>query len=269
MTLIDIIRIFVPSKLRITLGVWSINLASHYWVTLKAYLTILHGKPPINMGLTKTQCYYDYRGHRIFAPKNAAGVFLEIFQDCTYEQVWQPQPGDTVIDVGAYVGMFTVKASDAVGQSGRVIGIEPCPETFKTLRQNSKHCHNVRLVKKAIMSQTGRGKLYYSKSAAANSMVTQWGKYVEVDTITLDELVKSLGLGKVDFIKMDAEGAELDVLKGATGTLKRGTRLVIAAYHTTEDGKREINAVANYLKSVGYKVIYKKGLRSYIHAEKG
>jgi len=268
MALADVIRKVIPHKLRISVGVWAINMASHNWSLLKAYLTILHGKPPGNMGLVGGHCYYDYDGRRILAPKNAAGVFLEIFQDEVYEQVWKLNPGDVVLDIGAYVGMFTVKASLAVGNKGKVVAIEPSPDNYAILIGNCVSLDNVTLVQKAIMAKNGTGKLYYSKSAAANSLVVKWKKYIEVETITLDDLVAELKLDRIDLIKIDAEGAELDVLKGAQKVLARGTRLVIAAYHTTPNGESEIFQVVETLRKANYDGICNQGLRSYVYAEK-
>ena len=268
MPLVDAIRKVVPRKLGITVGVWAINQASRNWPMLKWYLIILHGKPPENMGLVNGYCYYDYGERRILAPRNAAGVFLEIFQDEVYERVWWPGEGDVVLDIGAYVGMFTVKAARLVGTTGKVIAIEPSPENYELLARNCEELHNVILVKKAVMSTNGMGRLYYSKSAAANSLVTRWKEYVEVQTITLDDLVEELGLDKVDIIKVDAEGAEIDVLKGARKVLAKGTRLVIAAYHTAPNGKAEIAQVVTALHAADYRATRVRGLRSYIYAEK-
>lgn len=268
MTLVDVIRKVVPRKLAISVGVWAIHQASRNWVVLKWYLTILHGTLPKNMGLANGYCYYDYEERRILAPRNAAGVFLEIFQDEVYERVWKPKEGDVVLDIGAYVGMFTVKAAKLVGETGKVIAIEPSPENYELLAQNCEGLDNVVLVKKAIMSWTGPGRLYYSKSAAANSLVTRWKRHIEVETITLDSLIEELGLDKVDIIKIDAEGAELEVLTGAYKALAKGTRLVIAAYHTAPNGKAEIAQVDAALRRVNYRVIQCRGLRSYLHAEK-
>lgn len=268
MTLVEVIRKVVPRKLAIPVGVWAIEQASRNWVLLKWYLTILHGKPPENMGLDNGYCYYDYGERRILAPQNAAGVFLEIFQDEVYEQVWKLKPGDVVLDIGAYVGMFTVKAASLVGATGRVIAIEPSPENYELLVRNCEGLSNVALVKKAIMSTTGTGRLYYSRSAAANSLVTHWKRHVEVETTTLDDLVQGLGLDKVDFIKVDAEGAEIDVLKGAQSVLAKGVKLVIAAYHTAPNGEAEVAQVAMLLREAGYKVMHNRGLRSYIYARK-
>ena len=165
--------------------------------------------------------------------------------------------------------MFSIKASEMVGPQGIVVAVEPSPETFMLLKKNVESCPNIHLAKYAIMDKEGTEKLYYSKAAAANSLILKRSdRYVEVSAITLDQLMDKLHLSRADFIKIDAEGAELNVLKGATETLRKGTRLVIAAYHTTENGEQEIGKVEEYLYSAGYTTQYAKGLRSYISAEK-
>jgi len=268
MAVVDVVRKIVPRGLGIAVGVWAINQASRNWTMLKWYLTILHGRPPANMGLDNGYCYYDYGGRRIVAPCNAAGVFLEIFQDEVYERIWKPKPRDVVLDIGAYVGMFTVKAARLVGATGKVIAVEPSPENYNLLEQNCEGLGNVALFKGAIMSTSGRGRLYYSRSAAANSLVIRAKRYVEVETIALDELASEFGIDKVDFIKLDAEGAELEVLVGAQKVLERGVRLAIAAYHTTAEGQQELGEIRRFLHSSHYTVVESKGLRSYIYAEK-
>lgn len=267
MALVDLIRKVIPHKVAVAVGVWSIDQASKNWILLRTYLTVLHGTFPENMGLVKGYSYYDYKGRRILAPRNAAGVFLEIFQDEVYEQVWRPKPGDIVLDIGAYVGMFTVKASRLVGDKGKVIAVEPSPQNYELLEKNCEGLNNVILVKKAIMSKTGTGKLYYAKSTASNSLIIRGERYVEVRTIKLDDLMIDLGLDKVDIIKIDAEGAEIDVLQGGQVVLANGTRLAIAAYHTAPNGKAEIAQVTSLLQEADYKVARIRGLRSYLYAE--
>lgn len=269
MTVADVIRIFVPSNLRIAVGLKAISLASHNETTLKIFLAMLYGTLPGKIGLTKTHSYYNHNGHHIIAEKHGAGAFLEIFQSEVYERIYKPQANDVVVDIGAYVGMFTVKASDAVGKNGLVIAVEPSPENYELLRANTKDCENVKLVNVAIMDKEGEGKLYYSEAAAANSLIlNRSGKYVTVKTMTLDKLVDTLQIKKVDYIKIDAEGAELEVLAGATEVLAKGTKIVIVAYHTTANGEAEIDRVIEFLVKAGYTVTMAKGLRSYVHAEK-
>lgn len=267
--IVNILRLLVPAKARIVVGVWLINRMSCCWPLLYAYLRIMHGKVPRGMGLQGNHCYMDYYGRRILAPKNTAGVFLEIFQDKVYEQVWSPQPGDTVLDIGAYVGMFAVKASHIVGSGGEVIAIEPCHSTFSQLEENCSNLENISLVNKAVMDYEGDGRLYSSASAAANSMMVEQTNYEVVKVDTVDSILAGLGIDHIDFVKMDAEGSELAVLKGAARLLENGTKLAIAAYHTVPYSGSQVDAIERYLRGIGYSVTKKKGLRSYLYARKG
>jgi FkbM family methyltransferase len=137
-------------------------------------------------------------------------------------------PGYTVFDIGANFGVFTKLFSRLVGPQGLVIAFEPVPQTFRTLATGVQRLHlrNVQAVNKAVSDQVGTalmrvpqyagGKgenLYESRIiSAANSQDA-----FSVDTITVD----SLQISRVDFIKIDVEGHELEVLRGSVETLKR------------------------------------------------
>lgn len=265
----QVLRRVMPDRVRTAVGTWMLNLASRRWPMLKAYLTALRGKIPEDMWRMGEYCVYSHDGRRIYAPWNAAMVFLEIFEDEVYEQVWRPGLGEVVLDIGAYVGMFTVKASLAVGDAGKVIAVEPHPRYYGLLISNCHGLGNVETVKKAVAAEYGRcRRLYSARAAGADTLVGGTSEYIEVGTITLDELVSELGLSRLDFIKLDAEGAELNVLKGGKETLKKGTRLAIAIYHTSEDGRRSLECVTALLEDAGYRMTVNRGLRSYVYAEK-
>jgi len=87
-------------------------------------------------------------------------------------------------------------------------------------------------------------------------------RYIEVRAIRLDELVAELGLERVDFVKIDAEGAELEILKGAVNTLARYSPFVVmSAYHMPLDPIR----LAKFLRKMGYVHAL---IRSHLHALK-
>jgi hypothetical protein len=68
-----------------------------------------------------------------------------------------------------------------------------------------------------------------------------------------------------DFVKIDAEGSELEILKGAEGVIKTGTKFAIACYHDLPEGGNELNSVVNFLKDRGYKITI---IHKYVFAEK-
>jgi len=181
---------------------------------------------------------------------------------------FKPQKGDIFIDVGAYVGVFTLEGAQAVGETGSVIAVEPEPRNRDLLLKNiqANGIKNVTLVTKAIGDEKGKAKLYLSSHSASHSISQRVGdNYIEVDVDTLDNLVSELGLKRVDFIKIDAEGSELEVLKGAGNILGYpNVRLAIEATHTLANGEPEFPEVLAYLKAIGAKTLVKG---DYIFAE--
>jgi FkbM family methyltransferase len=256
----------IPDRIRTPVGVWLINMVSRHWVFLWTYLTLIRGKPPKNMGLQNGYCYYDYHGRRILAPWNAAQVFIEIFEDEVYEKLWQPAIGDVILDVGAYVGMFTTKMS--LGGC-KVYAIEPSPGSFRIMYDNCLGLKDCTLIRKAIMSQSGIERLYQTKSAGADNLIKPQEVWVDVEATTLDNLVESLHLDRLDYVKLDVEGAELEALAGAGDILKRGVKWIIAVYHSNTDDKANLRKVIQVFTKHSYRIVMFKGLRSYLYAEPG
>lgn len=94
--------------------------------------------------------------------------------------------------------------------------------------------------------------------------------YIEIETDCLDNMIVGLGLERVDFIKIDVEGAELETLRGATRTLASpGVEVTIAAYHSSPDGQPELSSILYYLASRAFQAqIYEKNDCPYVYATK-
>ena len=134
------------------------------------------------------------------------------------------KPGDIVIDCGAHVGVFVAKAL-SLGAS-KVIAVEPQPRNLECLRRNfGAELADGRLVlaPKAVWSSEGTMNMNFNAfNPAASSLVVPGGAgEIEVQLTTIDLLVAELGLSRVDFIKLDIEGAEREALKGASDTIER------------------------------------------------
>jgi FkbM family methyltransferase len=141
-------------------------------------------------------------------------------------------PDGTFIDIGAHIGYYSVKAAAVLGPNGRVVSIEPNPVTLGTLRANVGQakggkisvqpvaCSDREAVLKfyaAPRQNTGESSLS-SKNAGQEGAIA--GTY-EVRARPLDDIAAELGLTRVDVVKIDVEGAEMLVLKGAKSTLAR------------------------------------------------
>jgi len=137
-----------------------------------------------------------------------------------------------LIDVGAHIGSMTLRAAKRVS-SGTVVAVEPNPITARRLRENiaASGAENVHVEEKACGREHGTLDLYAGPSA--NSGATSFSKSLvmehssdgetkfTVEVVPLDEIVEALGLSRVDVVKIDTEGAEVQVLRGALETLER------------------------------------------------
>lgn len=123
------------------------------------------------------------------------------------------RPGDSVVDVGANFGLITKALADLVGPSGRVLAVEPMPETYYALARNVEALGltQVRPVHAALSDRTGTGHMALPDDNYYLACVADEG--VAVPMTTLDALTE--GLGPVAFVKCDVEGHEVAVLRGA------------------------------------------------------
>ncbi len=159
------------------------------------------------------------------------------------------QPGDVVIDCGAHVGSYTRQALAAGAKL--VVSVEPSPVNAEILRRNLADeiaAGRVIVYQKGVWNEESSLPFYVDPSNSAGSSfvfeehaghghgTVEEASIVEVPLTTIDALVTELGLEKVDFIKMDIEGAEQNALRGAVQTLKTfRPRLAIASYHVVDD----------------------------------
>lgn len=141
--------------------------------------------------------------------------------------------GGDFVDVGAHVGMYTVAAALALGEQGRVLALEPNPTALGQLEENLRlnGCTNVLAVRRAAAAAAGRALLHVPQTPDPSFSSLQAGRFAEgepvsVETSTVDDEVEAAGLEPV-LVKIDVEGAELEVLAGMERTLERRPRLLI------------------------------------------
>jgi len=137
--------------------------------------------------------------------------------------------GDTFIDIGAHIGRYTILLSK---NFKRIIAIEPVKDSFNVLRKNIllNRLKNVKVINFAIGEKERITKIYINKeNLGASSLIEKSKNCTEqkVKMISLDKLIKSLKIKKIDVIKIDVEGYELNVLKGAKKLLKKFRPLII------------------------------------------
>ena len=187
--------------------------------------------------------FEDARGLRyVLYPGENAAAYLdnrgnyEIAETRFCERLLQP--GDVAVDVGANIGLYTLLFSSLVGAAGQVHSFEPAPENVRRLRVNLllNEANNVEVRQAAVFSRPGSLtlNLFDPRLGAWHSLgrpelpnpfepgetIAPTGT-VEVEAITLDGYAAAAGVEEIALLKIDVEGAEPDVIAGATGLLER------------------------------------------------
>jgi len=138
------------------------------------------------------------------------------------------RPGMTVVDVGANIGYFSLLAARQVGPAGRVLALEPHPMNFAVLEQvqvsNAIGCLTPMRIGLADTSGTASigmadQEAYPNRTA---SMVEPDASHTPVPVMSLDDLVESEGIARIDLLKIDVDGFETRIIAGARKSLERG-----------------------------------------------
>lgn len=166
------------------------------------------------------------------------------------------QSGLNVVDIGAHIGTYTILAAEKVGENGKVIAIEPELKNYELLTKNINlnNFKNIIPVKIALSDHNGIEKLYFYSRSTCHSLLPENDKkndFIEIEVQTLDSLLEKLNLQKIDIIKIDTEGAEIPILKGAEKTLRNNpdVKIFVASYHYPE----EMQEVKELLESFNFK----------------
>jgi FkbM family methyltransferase len=178
------------------------------------------------------------------------------------------RPGTVAVDVGAHVGIFTVPLAHAVGAGGSVWAFEPQPENLERLQANlaENHRTNVSLFGAAASDADG-GLLFHvaDDSAYGSTGEVLQGRgtvgSLKVQALRLDTVWKGDGMRPVSVVKIDVEGAELAVLRGAQELIRR-CRPVLLVETATSDQLAEIE---RYLSALGYEKRDPKGFAARNH----
>jgi FkbM family methyltransferase len=176
------------------------------------------------------------------------------------------QKGMTFIDVGTHVGQYTLLAANLVAPAGAVHSFEPQPDTFDLLKHNieANGVLNVHLNQCALGETKSQVQLYVARpdnigQSSLRRPDNYSGTSITVPCQSLDDYAEEQGIHRIDLIKIDVEGAELGVLKGARKILSRGSKphLIVEFW---EPFQRECGTscdeMAAFLKDHGYKLFW-------------
>jgi FkbM family methyltransferase len=220
-----------------------------YWEDIRGMEKYKTAELPINikfMDLSLVQ--YDFKplGYdlKVFATDpGSACAFVQKQYEYHHENIHcKAESGDIAIDAGGCWGETTMYFAHEVGPQGKVVSFEFIPSNLAVMRENLKRnpslAQRVIVMENPIWSHSGLN-LYYV-DWGPGSRITEDEKQYQYDgtcaTISIDDMVFQENLPKVDFIKMDIEGAEFPALQGAEQTIRKyRPKLAISLYHQLSD----------------------------------
>jgi FkbM family methyltransferase len=167
------------------------------------------------------------------------------------------KPGSTVVDIGANIGLHTLRSALLTGEKGKVIAIEPSTWAINKLRQNLELNPQLNRIIEIRHHALGED-VEQSITLGFQSSYRLNGKnkiYSEaIDVLTLDSIADQNSLKHVDFIKIDVDGHELHILRGAKNMLSISKPVLVVEFTPSYSASylTELTAIEAYLQSLGY-----------------
>ncbi len=195
------------------------------------------------------------------------GAYLDIFHEFVYGQLprFLGQPGQVIIDAGAHVGFYTLWQAASVGPTGQIYAFEPNPTTYAFLEKNVKQngldwvqcmpqalsVNEGALIMKAVDRATSSTRVLYDAPDTTTPTIS-------VQSTTLDIFVERHNIQRIDILKMDTEGAEVDIIQGGIQQALPITERVIMESHSVrfsgEKAMRTRELVRDLLLPLGFRL---------------
>lgn len=198
------------------------------------------------------------------------GKFKEIWYRDAYRLQHPPiRPHGTVIDIGANVGVFAIYAA-SIGRAARVLCYEPFPASYELLCHNAaQNClGSIETYQQAVGGTPGQRTLYVRDQDGHNSLLGSRGEpSIAVDCVTLAEVVENRGIDRCDFLKLDCEGAEYEILLQAPPSVLRRVGRIALEWHAF--GPYGYQELEELFRSTGFHVhvvVHKRGQSGYLFA---
>src|SRR5215203_5681632 len=186
-------------------------------------------------------------------------------------EYFNPAIGNIVIDVGSHVGRYTILGSKLVGGSGKVIAVEAHPGNFQLLKRNlqlNKSDNVISLNCAAYCQDTPQLRLFLAGEDRGNTiyntvMESRYAteKFVSVPALKLDSIVQHADVQahQINWIKIDVEGAEYEVLQGAENILSNSKDIsILIEIHNLQKTMNFYNPIIDMLRKYRFSIIFEK-----------
>jgi FkbM family methyltransferase len=173
-----------------------------------------------------------------------------------------PKEGDVVVDIGAHIGLYTMISSKRIGANGKVFAIEADPRNFEILDRNIKLNNLTNVIPFNYIAYSKEMELVleeYARMLGLDGKPSD--KSVAVRVNTLDNLLRQNGINEVNWMKIDVEGAELEVLKGAHNILSNSKD--ISVFIEIHGISHLYKPIMELLGSYNFKIVFEKTFEGY------
>ncbi len=162
--------------------------------------------------------------------------------------------GTNILDIGANYGLYTLSMARKTGETGKVLAFEPTPSVADCLEQSiaNNNLNNIQLLHAGVSDHTGTAKLYLNPNPELNSLYSDDNSkdnFESVELVTLDAVMETNSWERIDFVKLDAEGEEVNIINGGKKTLSTFSPLIM--YELKHGEKLNISLIAKF-EEAGY-----------------
>jgi FkbM family methyltransferase len=217
-----------------------------------------HAMPQLTMPYSRRarRCFHSQHVETI---EDIPGLSLESKNEL--KRIYSLKHGESILDIGAYMGYGTVRLGKELGPSSKIYAVEADPESLWLLAHNVRcnNLSNVVIVPHAVSNREGESQ-FYKTSRQGNSLITDVvnsSHTVSVQTTTVDAILRNLNGHCVDLISITINGAEVEAVEGMQDTLKHcdHLRLSIAGWYK-RNGRPIAEIISPILREHGFDVVH-------------
>lgn len=224
--------------------------SSIFFICLPHKETRIH-IPKNEMWLVKTAENQYYTTDRHNLHRGSASMKNIKNEKYQLEVFVEAESGDVVVDIGAFVGEFALSVSNTVNH---VIAFEADPSTYRCLERNTSSINNIDIYNYALSDENKTLDFHSGADPSESSLIDVdegLSKRITVEARELRNVLPELGIDSVDYLKLDAEGAEPEVLRGCEGIEIK--KLAVDVY-PERHGESTLPAVQSILENRGYEI---------------
>jgi len=157
---------------------------------------------------------------------------------------------DVILDIGAHIGLFSLFASQFC-KNGKIFCFEPIKENYEELLKNIEinNIQNIIPFNNAVSSKTEKIKIYLNDDESGHSMFLENSNYIEVNSISIDDIFKNNSIQKCHFLKLDCEGAEYEIIELLSKNYLQKIEKTVIEYHMFDTQPHLLQKLQNTLEN--------------------